>query len=454
MIQEIFLIFLYGKTSCACSIRGLKAKEQAVMEHVFGIKGNICYSKDLNHIETVAQGTVICDHGKSMGVFKVLPDIYRDVPVWDYGDALIIPGLTDLHVHAPQFVFRALGLDMELLEWLDVNTFPQEAKYKDTAYAKKAYSLFVDDVFKGPNTRIVAFGTLHRESTEVLMSLLEEKGICAYVGKVNMDRNAPDYLCETDAFAAASDTVRWLEEISGRYRYVRPVLTPRFVPSCTDELMAQLGEIRKRWGLPVQSHLSENKSEIQWVQSLCPASSCYGDAYDRFGLFGGDYPAVMAHCVHCPENELQMMKKNGVFVAHCPQSNTNLSSGMAPVRKYLDMGLNVGLGSDVAGGYTTSILRAMADAIGISKLYWRTVDTSTAPLKLEEVFYLGTKGGGAFFGKAGSFEKDYEFDAVVIDDHEYHRYIDLDIRERLERAMYLSDDRHICGKYIQGRKLF
>ena len=206
--------------------------------------------------------------------------------------------------------------------------------------------------------------------------------------------------------------------------------------------------------MPVQSHLSENISEIQWVHELCPDTACYGDAYARYGMFGGRYPSIMAHCVHCPENELDMIKNNGVYIAHCPQSNTNLSSGMAPVRKFLDMGLNVGLGSDVAGGYTTSILRAMADAIGVSKLYWRTVDASAKPLCLEEVFYLGTKGGGAFFGKVGSFEKDYEFDAVVIDDSQYHKCIDLSVKQRLERAIYLSDDRHICAKYVQGRQLF
>lgn len=424
------------------------------MDEIFGIKGQICFSKDLEHLEIAENGIVLCSRGKSLGVFEKLPEAYAHVPVKDYKDALIIPGLIDLHVHAPQFVFRALGLDMELLEWLDVNTFPQEAKYADPAYAKEAYSLIVEDMLKGPNTRAVMFATLHGESAEVLMDLVEQSGLVAYVGKVNMDRNAPDYLCEESAEASAKATVAWLTRTKGKYQHVKPILTPRFIPSCSDQLMQKLQEIQETWDLPVQSHLSENISEIQWVHELCPDTSCYGDAYARYGMFGGRYPSIMAHCVHCPENELDMIKNNGVYIAHCPQSNTNLSSGMAPVRKFLDMGLNVGLGSDVAGGYTTSILRAMADAIGVSKLYWRTVDASAKPLCLEEVFYLGTKGGGAFFGKVGSFEKDYEFDAVVIDDSQYHKCIDLSVKQRLERAMYLSDDRHICAKYVQGRQLF
>lgn len=423
-------------------------------DEIFGIKGHICFSRDLKHLEIIENGTVLCSHGKSVGVFQKLPESYAHVQVTDFGDALIIPGLTDLHAHAPQFVFRALGLDMELLDWLDINTFPQEARYEDMDYARKAYGLFVEDMRKSPNTRGVIFATMHGESTDVLMDLLEESGLVTYVGKVNMDRNAPSYLCEVSAEASAKDTVAWLERTKDKYTRVKPILTPRFIPSCSDALMAKLQKIQGQWHLPVQSHLSENMSEIQWVASLCPDTDCYGDAYAKYGMFGGEYPAVMAHCVHCPENELALMKENGVFVAHCPQSNTNLSSGIAPVRRYLDMGLNIGLGSDIAGGYTTSILRAMADAVGVSKLYWRTVDSSAKPLNLEEAFYLGTKGGGAFFGKVGSFEKDYEFDAVVIDDSVYHKYIDLNVKQRLERAMYLSDDRHICAKYVQGRRLF
>ena len=158
----------------------------------------------------------------------------------------------------------------------------------------------------------------------------------------------------------------------------------------------------------MQSHLSENFGEIAWVKELCPATHFYGEAYSQFGLFGGDCPTVMAHCVHSSDEEIALMKKQGVYIAHCPQSNTNLSSGIAPARRYLDAGLHIGLGSDIAAGSSLSILRAMADAIQVSKLYWRLADSSVRPLTLEEAFYMGTEGGGSFFGKVGSFKEGYE----------------------------------------------
>ena len=158
-----------------------------------------------------------------------------------------------------------------------------------------------------------------------------------------------------------------------------------------------------------ESHLSENFGEIAWVQELCPDTSFYGEAYNKYGMFGNDCKTIMAHCVHSTENEIKMMKDQGVFIAHCPESNTNLSSGVAPIRKYLDMGMKIGLGSDVAAGSTLSMFTAMSMAIQCSKLRWRLSDQELKPLNIEEVFYLATRGGGEFFGKVGTFEKGYEF---------------------------------------------
>ncbi len=392
-------------------------------------------------------------------MYETLPAQYREYPVVDYGSKLIVPGLVDLHVHAPQYAFRGLGMDMELLDWLNTHTFPEEAKYRDREYAAKAYGIFADQLKHSATTRACIFATVHREATELLMDLLEETGLKTMVGKVNMDRNTPDYLVEESAEASAADTVAWLKETAGRYERTKPILTPRFTPSVTDDLMEQLKEIQKTYHLPVQSHLSENPGEIDWVKELCPWSSCYGDAYDRFGMFGGtgeadDCKTIMAHCVYSGEEERKLMKDRGVYVAHCPQSNTNLASGIAPARRYLEEGISIGLGSDVAGGFTESIFRAMADAVQVSKLYWRLVDESAKPLTMEEAFYMGTKGGGSFFGKAGSFEKGYELDAVILDDAKLRHPQPLEIKDRLERFIYLSDERHIVGKYVAGRKIF
>jgi len=415
----------------------------------FAIKADICYSETPQTLNTLRDGWLVCVNGHSAGVFAELPERYAHLPVLDYSGALVVPGLVDLHVHAPQYAFRGLGMDMELLDWLNTHTFPEESRYSDLEYAGRAYRRFVEDVRQGPNTRACVFATLHTEATILLMDLLEESGLCTMVGKVNMDRNSPDTLREASACASARSTKSWLKQIKGKHAHTHLILTPRFIPSCTDDLMRELHIIQQIYGLPVQSHLSENQGEIAWVRELCPNARNYGDAYDSFGLFGGPgCPTVMAHCVLSDDEEAALMKERNVFVAHCPASNTNLSSGIAPIRRFLREGLSVGLGSDVAGGTHTPIFRAMADAVQVSKLRWRLVDASYEPLTANEAFYLGTMGGGAFFGKVGSFAPDYEFDAVVIDDSRYTPTGEMDLEKRLERTIYLSDERDIRHKFV------
>ncbi len=436
-------------------VSGTRKEGDAVNSKSFALKGTVCYSEDLHKLVTAENAWVVCEDGQCAGVFLKLPEKYAGIPCRDVGDSLIIPGMTDLHLHAPQYSFRSIGMDLELLEWLDNMAFPEESGYADLEYAKKAYSIFAEDLKKSATTRASVFATLHVPATELLMELLNDTGVKAYVGKVNMDRNGPDTLQEENAKVSAEATERWISDTLEKYENVKPILTPRFTPSCTDELMEALGRLQKQYHLPVQSHLSENFGEIAWVKELCPSTKFYGEAYDMFGLFGGDdCPTIMAHCVHCPDEEIERMKKRGVYIAHCPQSNTNLSSGIAPVRRYLDEGLKMGLGSDIAGGTSLSILRAMADAIQVSKLRWRLVDDSLKPLTLEETFYLATVGGGAFFGKVGSFQKGYEFDAVILDDTNLAHPQKLTAKQRLERLVYLSDDRNITGKYVSGNKIF
>ncbi len=419
-------------------------------EPVFILKGNIVYSK----LRILKDHYLISESGLVKGVFEKVPPEYAQVSVSDYGECLIIPGLTDLHVHAPQYTFRAMGMDMELLEWLETNTFPEEAKYQDLEYARRAYRIFTDNLKRSATTRACIFGTIHRDATLLLMDQLEQSGLVTYVGKVNMDRNCPDYLREESAEESGIQTVEWIKDVlHKKYQNTMPILTPRFTPSCSDELMENLKKIQMYYQIPVQSHLSENPGEIAWVKELCPWSEFYGDAYDRFGLFGADCKTVMAHCVYSGKEEQQRMKENGVFIAHCPESNMNLSSGVAPVRTFLEEGLHVGIGSDVAGGSTENLFKAMALAIQASKLRWRMQDDSLKPLTLEEVFYIATKGGGEFFGNVGSFEPGFELDAVVLDDTRIVHSQNLDVRARLERMIYLADEREVRAKYVRGREI-
>ena len=177
--------------------------------------------------------------------------------------------------------------------------------------------------------------------------------------------------------------------------------------------------------------------------------------YEHYGLFGGEAKTIMAHCVYSSDDEVALMKKNQVYAAHCPQSNINLSSGIAPIRRYLEEEIPIGLGTDMAGGANMSMFRCISDAIGVSKLYWRLVDQGKKPLTTEEAFFLATKGGGSFFGKVGSFEEGYELDALILDDSGLRSTKGLTTKERLERYIYLADEGgRLAVKYVAGVEIF
>ncbi len=417
----------------------------------FILKGNVCYSESVNKLNIFENSYLVCVDDVSKGVFSEIPEEYINLPVKDYGNCIIIPGLIDLHAHASQYAYVGTGMDCELLDWLNAYAFSEEGKFADTDYANTAYEIFVNDLKKSATTRACLFATIHTDATLILMEKLEKSGLICSVGKVNMNRNSAEYLTETTE-SSLNETMRWLNECRV-FSNTKPIITPRFIPSCSDELMQGLGDIIKNENVPVQSHLSENLKEIQWVQELEPWSKYYGDVYDRFNMMGSHSKSVMAHCIYSCNEELKLMKDNGVFAVHCPNSNTNVVAGIAPMRKYIDKGLKLGLGSDVSGGNSLSIFEAMKKAIQVSKLYWRLIDQSQKPLTVDEVFYMATKGGGEFFGKVGSFENGFEFDCVIIDDIKIPTAKKMNLHDRLERIIYRSSDDCIIGKFVNGKQI-
>jgi len=411
-------------------------------------RANIIYTPQSNHFEVVPHGYVAVNDGKVEGVFRNLPQHLSDYPITDWGDRLLIPAMNDMHVHAPQYRNQGIAMDLELLPWLQNYTFPEEMKYADIAYAERMYRRFIHDLWRFGTMRVVAFASIHLESTRLLMHLLEKAGMGGRVGKVNMNRNCPEGLQESvDDAVKACDIL--VEEFEREDALVRPIVTPRFIPSCTPEMLQACGEMARRYGLPVQSHLSENHGEIALVRELEPESRHYADAYDRYGLFG-QTPTVMAHCVWTDGDEMEMLRQRGVMVAHCPTSNLNLASGAAPIRRFLNADIPVGLGSDVSGGHDFSIFRMMVYAVQVSKIHYQR-DKSCAFLTLSEAFWMATKSAGRFFGQVGSFEPGYDFDALVIDDSELQIDEDYSLLQRLERFVYIGDDRHIAARYCQGR---
>jgi guanine deaminase len=413
-------------------------------------KAHVLYTKERSRFEVLENGYVAVEDGRVVGVSTDPSSLGCDEQmVTDFGDCLLIPAMNDMHVHAPQYRNQGIAMDLELLPWLENYTFPEEMKYADMAYAERMYRRFIRDLWRFGTMRACVFATIHTDSTRLLMQLFQEAGMGAMVGKVAMNRNCPPGLSETvEGMLEGNEAL--IAEYNQPDALVRPIITPRFVPSCTPEMLQACGDLAARYQIPVQSHLSENLSEIALVQTLEKDSTCYGDAYNRYGLFG-QTPTIMAHCVWTAGEELELMKKNGVMVAHCPTSNFNIASGLAPIRTFLEEGLKVGLGSDISGGHDLSIFRMMVYAIQVSKMHYQK-NQDRKFLTLSEVFWLATKSAGSFFGKVGSFEPGYEFDAVVIDDHDLN-HDNYSLLHRLERYIYLGDDRQIKHRFCQGQEI-
>ena len=249
----------------------------------------------------VREGYLLCENGLCAGFSETAP---AGVEVLDYTGKIITPGLVDLHLHAPQYSYCGTAMDLELLDWLQQYTYPEEAHYADPAYARLGYSYFVRDLKNSATTRACIFATLHTDATLELMHQLRGAGLSAFVGKLGMDRNSPDSYRESSAAAGLAETRRWLDTCRAENTLhagpVRPMITPRFTPSTSDEYMRGLGELAREYNVPAQSHLSENPGEIAWVAELCPGTKFYGESYSRYGLFGGGVPTVMAHCIYSP----------------------------------------------------------------------------------------------------------------------------------------------------------
>jgi guanine deaminase len=366
----------------------------------------------------------------------------------------LIPGFIDTHTHAPQFVFAGTGYDKTLLDWLTTYTFPHESAFKDPVYAAQVYEKVVQKLIRLGTTTATYYSTLHLEASKVLANVCVQKGQRALIGKVNMDRNSPDFYIETTQKSIES-TLEFVKHVQSLGSLVQPIITPRFVPSCTSELMFALSNIAQDHQLMIQSHMSENVDEIEWVKSLHPDCSCYADVYFKHGLLNDR--TLMAHCVHMTTEEKKLMLEKQVAIAHCPNSNVSLKSGICPIRELLDMGmLKIGLGTDVSGGCSPSMLDAMRYAIQVSKMR-----QDPHPITLAESFYMATLGGARALNmdaSIGSFHPGKAFDAIIVNvmtvsDNPVDIYDHDGLLAMFEKFVYHGDDRNIQQVYVQGNKV-
>lgn len=400
--------------------------------------------------------------GKIASISETKPEIGpNDKFIETTKTQIILPGFIDTHIHAPQYAFSGCGLDLPLLEWLNTYTFPAESKFKEIEHAKQVYDGVVRRTLEAGTTTAVYFATIYNKSSLLLAEICRQRGQRAFVGKVSMDRNSPDFYVEK-----TEEAVENLKEFVNDKMFndkddiVQPILTPRFVPSCTEKLMNEIGDIHKHNNqLLIQSHVSENLSEIDWVKSLHPDCPNYTSVYDKCGLL--NEKTILAHGVHLTEEELNLLAKTRSTIAHCPSSNFQLYSGACDVRNLQSHGVNVALGTDNAGGESTSMIHSMRNALVCSRSVLftkRALDPNTQykPLSVHEVLYLATEAGAKAVGledKIGNFKVGKDFDAIIADANA--GYVDcfgnestLDI---LDKFVHQGDDRNVIHVFVNGK---
>ena len=411
--------------------------------------GNIVYSKSKDELISHRDSYLAVDCGVIEGIYPVIPEKYAGLPVTDFGEDIMIPAFSDLHVHAPQYPQRGTAMDVLLKDWLHKYTFPLESRFADMEFARMVYDAFVDDCLEHGTMHAVVFGTIHREATGYLIERMEKEGMYALVGKVNMNMDSPDYLCESTE-ESLRETEIFLEQYMGN-RTAKPILTPRFAPTCTMELMKGLGELGRKYRIGVQTHLVESAWEAQEAVRLYPECGSDTGIYEHAGLLGNG-PVVGAHFIFPQEDDIRLMRKYGGFAVQCPDATVNIIAGIMRTGALSDAGLNIGLGSDLASGTNPGIYAQAARSVQLSKLKALYEPEDNRTISFAQAFWMGTKHAGALFGKVGSLEPGYRFDAVVLEGKR-EPFEELTPEEQVERFCYMGESKYIKAGYLGGRKI-
>ena len=287
--------------------------------------GSIVYSPSAEKLAEYTDSYLAVEGGVVEGIYPTVPESLRGAPITELGQNVLIPAFSDLHVHAPQYPQRGLAMDELLPDWLAHHTFPLEARFADLDFARAVYDAFADDLIAHGTLHAVVFGTIHPASTGYLLSRLESLGVDAYVGKVNMDTASPDELRETTE-GSLRETARFLEQY-GANRHARPILTPRFAPTCSRELLFGLGRLGAKYGVGLQTHLVESRWEAAEAKRLFPDCSCDTQIYERAGLLDNG-PVVGAHFIFPSQEDIRILKKHGGWAVQCPDATISVIAGI------------------------------------------------------------------------------------------------------------------------------
>jgi guanine deaminase len=376
---------------------------------------------------------------------------FADSEFHDLSGFTILPGFIDAHVHLPQFAIMGVGGE-SLLEWLNNCAYPEEMRFSDPEYALRISEMFFDALLTNGTTCACIYCSVHEGATDIAFEVASRKGIRAFIGKTMMTRSAPPSLIETEPASIRASVNLWSKwdgAAGGRLRYV---FTPRFAGACSMDLMRQIARIAGERQAFIQSHLSENTAELEWIQSLFPERASYTDVYAFAGLLGER--TIMAHCIHLSDEEISLLASTRTNVAFCPYSNRTLRSGPAPFDRLKRAGLRIGLGSDVGGGPSLSMLRQMGEALNTANA------SGDALLSPAGALYLATLAGAAMLGfenQIGNFAPQKDADFIVID----HKSVDPlcgaghynNPEHILSRLCYNGDAHCVKDVYIRGSRI-
>jgi len=403
-----------------------------------------------NAVEHFADGVLVVrdGHVAELGpAHDVLAKLPADLPVTDYRGKLILPGFVDTHIHYAQTDIIA-SYGEQLLAWLEKYTFPTERLFADPAHAHEVAEFFCDELLKNGTTTAMTFATVHPASVDALFEAAERRHMRMLAGKVLMDRNCPDFLRDS-ADTGYADSKALIEKWHGRKR-LRYAITPRFAPTSTDEQMTLAGRLFAEYpDVHLQSHVAENRGEVAWVAELYPDARSYLDVYERFGQLGER--AIFAHCIWLDDADRRRMAKTGTAMSFCPTSNLFLGSGLFDLDRAHALGVRVGIGTDVGGGTSFSMLQTLNEA-------YKVLQLNGQQLSAERAFYLATLGGARSLyldEHIGNFIAGKEADFVVLDPCAtplLARRIanTTTLAEKLFVLMLLGDDRTVAATHVMG----
>ncbi len=404
--------------------------------------------------EYYQDGLLVVDNGHilQVGSYSDLANQWVDKSgIIDYRGKLIVPGFVDTHIHYPQTEMIA-AYGEQLLEWLNTYTFPTEKKYQDINYARERSKFFLRELLRNGTTTALIFGTVHPESVNALFEEASKLNMRIIAGKVMMDRNAPDYLLDTPE-TSYQESKDLIEQWHGKNRLLYAI-TPRFAPTSSPEQLAAAGRLKKEFpSVYMHTHLSENKNEVAWVNSLFRESKGYLDIYDSYGLTGDR--SIFAHGIHLSDEEFDRMATTQSSIAFCPTSNLFLGSGLFKFFTAKEKGVRVGYGTDVGAGTSFSMFQTMNEA-------YKVVQLQGQKLSALQSLYTATLGGAKALSlddKIGNFQIGKEADFSVIDLGatpltQLRMNNSKDILEQLFVLQTLGDDRHILATFVDGKKVY